>query len=552
MQLHSLRGAAIGASLLCAGLFPCAAAFERAAWYFGDDGPGNFWESFQPGRVDSDLFRIKGDGFNAIFLAVPWDLFDPGLNGRMPERQRRDLALVVAAAGRLHLGVYVRAGYYWDYDDRAFQPRDERFFPALYDPGCREHLKQFLTTLDGVCRSAGGVSGTILSWEDFWRFMGTAGDSEERRLQLARESGFQAFLQGRYSLEAVERDFARKFGSFSEVPLPSSDGPAYAYLLEFFDHGFSQILDIGRSAIPGLSAEVRVDFDPVRAPDGRITWFDHSKTYRLAGASHDRLFTYWAPFMWEQNRGETVDATEAIHSFDVTQDRLMAVARGSCLFVDQFNFVDNSPGMEQNARLAAGEVPNFIARVAPVLYREAVGYGIWTYQDYTWNKVIDSNFSVAGRDWVGEGWRIVSCSGQTFAHLSQGGALRQAFNRLQLMNKDPELPHVLNFWAQTVGGMGTVEISLSPDLETGQKWSPIRLELNNPGGRWCRIDFPANEGNPSALGFRAIAGEIEITHIRYYSHIQSNGFYDTYGSPGVNLSLLRDLNATLARFGTGR
>lgn len=46
--------------------------YVRAAHYFGDSHPINFWESFDASRVDTDLDLIHSLGFNTVIFVVLW------------------------------------------------------------------------------------------------------------------------------------------------------------------------------------------------------------------------------------------------------------------------------------------------------------------------------------------------------------------------------------------------------------------------------------------------------------------------------------------------
>ena len=46
--------------------------FVRAAHYFSDGWPLNFWQIMDPGKLIEELSQIIGDGFNTIILVIPW------------------------------------------------------------------------------------------------------------------------------------------------------------------------------------------------------------------------------------------------------------------------------------------------------------------------------------------------------------------------------------------------------------------------------------------------------------------------------------------------
>src|SRR5699024_11096258 len=99
-------------------------------------------------------------------------------------------------------------------------------------------------------------------------------------------------------------------------------------------------------------------------------------------------------------------ARQALDQMPGVLDRLFSFSGGKPIYLDQLLFTDNTPGFEENPRLAEAEEAEFLRSAAPVLEEYTMGYGIWTYRDYCNNKLYNSQFALGTKGWETSGVRV--------------------------------------------------------------------------------------------------------------------------------------------------
>ena len=103
---------------------------------------------------------------------------------------------------------------------------------------------------------------------------------------------------------------------------------------------------------------------------------------------------------------------------------------GKPVYIDQFLFMDNTPGFSHNAQLLDGEKAAYLGMVKPILEQMSMGYGIWTYRNYGDNKLYNSQFGLGQDQWMlSGGAKTAKRGGSMAAVLPSGAAVSQRSQR---------------------------------------------------------------------------------------------------------------------------
>lgn len=404
--------------------------FVKAAWYFGREWPLNFWNS-EWEHLDEDLQTIKEDGFNTVMLAVPWGEFQTGIEPiQYNEKAWERLRYIIERCDEFELNVVLRIGYYWDFDADDQYPLLQRY------EGLLRGEEKFMTAwLDYVGKfqslntEYSNLSGSLICWEDFWAVYheySSAGKEQEERKRLAQESGFIQYLKDTFSLDEVSQYYQEEDLTRYEDAVMPQDGD---YAMELFNRFFDDILIHkillpSQEIYPKLGMEVRTDADVVYGADGEAEWYFHTETYPAGNAPYATSI-YGIPMGFENN-GEKVSAEEAIEKFDYMIETIQEAADGKPLFIDQFIFVDNTPGFENNAQVREDELDDFLMESADILVEETCGYALWTYRDYKMNDLYNSQFELDLKGWRTAGdCRIEEVDGNKKVKIEKGGSISQ-------------------------------------------------------------------------------------------------------------------------------
>ncbi len=521
---------------------PAAAAAQellRVACWFGSESPLNFWSSDLSGARE-DFGRLRGDGFNGVMLLVPWAEFQPGIrpvrfDARMIDRLARLLDLAAAEG----LRVVLRLGFLWDYADSAELPGLERFERLYCDQLVLDAWIAFLGRIREVALASPADCLALISWEDLWfpvlhRYPTWP---REKRLAFLRDCGFGSFVHGTYGPEEIAR-LGGPVAAATPVPEPPPDRPSFRLWLDFLDHTLShRFHGSARSAWPGISCEIRTDWDSISEPDGTRGWHDHAPLYRLPGAV---ATGYFSTSMGAANSGDRQTAQSALERLR----RLLENAReksGRRLFLAQLSFVENAPGFEGNTAFCAGETERFIELAANPLGALSAGYGIWTYRDYAANLVFNPAFALGLDGWVASGDVSLTDGGRggPRARLAAGSTLRQ------------EIPLGRDFYREA-----NPEVTFEMELEgAGDDAAAFAIRIGGetkavswaPPDRLLRLHLAKPAIDPYAIEVRVLSqSPVQLRSIRLFSFVQQAGIYRRDGSEGPMCAAIRRLNALLS------
>lgn len=497
-----------------------------ATHYFGRHWAKNFIGGFRREHVAEDFARLRADGFDSVVLLVSWGDFQPGMEPccTWDERAFERLHFLLDRADDAGLKVMLRLGYAWFFHPEAGDVGD-RQHRHMNDPVARASYQRFLERMATELADEKHVALSFMTWED-------------QLLRNVEETARPDYLE---YLATLPPDPARS----TELPDKVEDAALF--------HGYWDWLvmeKIYRPALPlfpGLSYEARVDRDPryETGPDGTpvvAEWIGHEGMTRLPEGNP--LTIYWAPFWGALNQGEQITAARALELYGALLDE---TGRNGArrLFVDQFNFVDNTPGHDYNAVLRPEEIPSFLHQsVCLMKSRGVVGYALWTGQDYAESPLHNPSFSYGL-----EGWQLERSEGRPEAALQ---TLASGDFALSLAKGD----HLSQLVTAGRGRMLRTGDAMSDQacLEADAS-APARLRVQAGDGaaatlafdgrgrqRVCAAIAPVAVDGDLALSIRVEAGELQLRDVFLFDHVQYGGVYGLWGEPGPLLDSVRRMN----------
>ncbi|MBF0122426.1 MAG: hypothetical protein HQL21_03320 [Candidatus Omnitrophica bacterium] len=497
-----------------------------ATHFFGDGCSIDFWSCLNIDRADILLDEIKTIGFNTIIILIPWTGFQIDVEPIVYYDEYFELLeQLLEKAFNKNLQVIFRVGYAYDHGvaSRLRKGNLDLFFHPAGMSAWREYLRKLWSLTKGYKNFLGG----FITWEDFFLLEFTHHPLEQR-VKYAHGIGYQAYLRGRLTLKEVSDIYQKHFNSFDEVPIPSLGTYSLKIFCEFWDSFLVDYLyKESVSLFPRLSMEVRVDAERISENE----YASHDKTFDINEKS-PVTFIYYSPAWGARNDG----SAELSDSLLERMRYLLAKVRESTdnhIFVDQFNFVDNTPLFEKNTTIKAEEIPEFLNGSARILKESTIGYGLWTFKDVRINVIRNGSFERAYPAWSTEGVEIRTCSDlRRAALISRNCFLRQEIRlageespkkgkcfKFEMKVRPLKQPGYLKDLSIVLLDREKKEIYqkkmlCSEDITTD--WVVIREELFMDNGYTLSIH---NDGDP-----------VLITSIYAYQRVQENGIIDCEGN----------------------
>jgi hypothetical protein len=508
---------------------PSHPEFIRAAHYFSDGWALNMWQVMDPRKVLGELRDIQQDGFNTIILVIPWRGFQVDqLEPAYDVFYERQLERVMAAADRLGLSVIVRVGYTYQIAMDNNLSGITQAQRLLTDEDTQQAWLDYLAHIYSICHGYRSFRQGFLSWEEFWHAFGSWQLRNLRpRAELAVTTGYLDYLK----LRAIE--------GVTEIPRP--DDPAHASFHAFTNHRIRVFYELARSVFPGLSMEFRVDKERLQTGD-EIEWIsndDYSDYSELR-------FSYWAPFMGAENRGERLDAEQAAHLFGHMLDEVSYQGSRPRHIVDQFNFVDEAPKFKGiHAEIRDEQVARFLQLSAPLLLEKSRGYGIWAYRDYRQNILYNARFLMGMRGWElprGRG-RLLRSAG---VRLGAGAILRQylppTVSGLQRRVSFENL--VLQIALVRMPSMDGLKVRINAG-----SWMPLALDVAQ---KEYRVEIPVDFGGLIADGLilelKNAGPPLDIYSLWLYHWVFRGAIRQEDGAPSRHHAAVVEFNARLAHY----
>ncbi len=547
MKKRTVRWAllAAAAAVLCAG---CGAKntgaksrtipvlgedYLKSAHYFADGWSLNFWNC-ELDQIDSQLEQIAADGFNSIILVIPWREFQPDLDSmELDGRAARQLRFVLEKAQNHQLGVMIRPGYTWDYSEAdSVLPR---YAGLTGDAGCQEAWLSYLTQIYDICKEYGCFLGGFLCWEDFWNYTYTAKDlgAKKEGVQEAAECGYHRYLEERYTLEEVNAWYGENFTDYSQIYFPGEDSPALRLFYDFYDDFLNRLLAESQQVFPNLSMEVRLDADLAVNREGGSYYYSHEATYSCQASDFTSVM-YGIP-MGFPNQGERVDYQTAMAQTDLILSGLLEHNGGKGVYIDQFLYMDNTPGFSHNAQIIEDQTDDYLEGIHTVLAEKTIGYGVWTYRDYAVDLLYNPQFGLGLEGWESSGAKITEESGSRKALLEAGGWVRQDIPPSRKTDTGEDTLYVRGEYRNT----GEERAVLTVSLGTAQAAQVECLPGETSG--W-ELAFP--DTGDYTLTIQS-DGEVYIDNLKVYAHVQSGLLYSLDGAEQSCIGSIRALNGKL-------
>jgi hypothetical protein len=512
--------------------------FIKAVHYFSSSWPKSFWEDFEHSQVDDEFAQIKADGFNTVILVVPWMGFETGFEDGLPEPSHLydRLEWLLGKIEKAELSYGLRVGFPHNFDPENGVRVGRLCMDMFSSDSLYKHWVNYLARIaQRVDRHRDGFKFAFFSWEDFFCTYGTIPYLEnERRLDMAKRSGYQTWLAENFELQHLETSYARSFESIGDIPFPERKSPGFWLFLRFVDQFLvNQLLTPGRQVLPELAMEVRVDKDAVHK-GGEMTWAGHD-----LALTDDRLRgSYWGAYYGARNQGELLLADQALRHFDQMLNEVSDNGKNINHVVEQFNFADNTPGYAgRHAQIRADELPAFLQGAAALLREKSRGYGLWTYRDYVDSAIYNGSFELGLRGWDANGQLapLTNTDGDQALLMQAGAEISQSFapfDRFAGLGNNEQVTFCANFTRLA---------------------APAHIRILFNGSRMGTLDVDETAEHCVAMDAQAIKqaavvftistdAEIQIDDLRLYSYVQVLDVYDKNGQPGPLRDLIVRLN----------
>jgi len=510
----------------------------KAVHYFSSSWPKSFWEDFEQSQVDDDFTRIKADGFNTIILVIPWMGFETGFEDGVsePSQLYDRLEWLLAKIDKAGLAYGLRVSFPHNFDPDNGVSSAKLCMGIFVDSALRDDWVRYLSRIaQRVDQYRDSFKFAFFSWEDFFcPYAGIPGLNEDQRLDMAKRSGYQAWLGDQFPLQLVEFLYSQSFESLQKVPFPERESPGFWLFLRFVDQFMvNQLLTPGRQVLPELAMEVRVDKDPIYS-GSKVFWAEHD-----LALSDDRLRgSYWGAYYGANNQGELLMADEALRHFEHMLDKVSDYGKNTNHIVEQFNFADNTPGFAgQHAQIDGDELPAFIEGAAELLKQKSRGYGLWAYRDYVDSAIYNSSFELGLRGWDSQGSAevVTNDEGDQALHMQAGAVISQTFapfDRFAGLGSSEQITFCANF--KRLADPAHISLLLNGTLIG-------TLDVNKTAPYCVKMDAQAIKQSEVVFSVSSDI-EIQIDDLRLYSFVQMLNVYDKNGQPGPLRDLLVRMN----------
>lgn len=508
--------------------------FIKSAHYFSSAWPKTFWQDFEEDDVDSELKKIKADGFNTVVLTVPWRGFETGFENNRTQSNKalyQRLEFLLESIKENDLLYILRLGFPHDYTPNTGTNGMEQCIGIYTDSKMQNHWQDYLhkvfnTTKPYHLKSA----GIIISWEDFWcpHFV-FPNQSEEKRLEMAQAMGYGDWLKTKDS-QITQVLLQASEVKYEAIKVPKPTDLSYALYLQFIDQMLDvKVLQPTKMVFPNAALEIRVDKFPIKHKD-HYSWISHDLYFQ----EKNHRGTYWAPFWGANNNGELLSATQALKNFEYFLKVVTNQGANTNHVIEQFNFYDNTPYFPNNANIKPDEIDDFLLGAAPLLKDYSQGFGVWAYWDYQDNGLYNGSFEMNLQGWQVNGEAHVLTVGMDQQlQLTAGSSIEQSFiagERLMLAGSYESLKICLDSNSNS-------ELTLTVDKKTPQNWSI------KPGKNCTQINAaPFKKNTPTKINILTNK-TVEIDELNLSGFTQRLGLYDAEGNPGQNLKAYRKLNA---------
>lgn len=507
--------------------------YVRSATYFSDAWPINFWNS-EMDNLEVELLQIRNDGFDSIIIVIPWKEFQTSTSPiGYSDYTFEKLNEVMTTANEVGLDVYTRIGYTWDFYNDTNESVSERYLNILRSRETHDAWIDYAERMYIFLSSYINFKGAFLTWEDFWICLAICDNEDEsKRINYAIDIGYQAWIENNFTIDEYNDIYSTTYQSYSQIPVPRRSDYEMGAFYSFYDEYLNTLLRETQEVFPNISMEVRMDADLINGNDGYRTFYEHTATYKCQNSDYTATM-YGIPMGFE-NKGERVSYDEALQHTEYILKNLLNENDGKPIYVEQFLFMDNTPQFSYNAQVKEEEIGLYLEEVAPILYENTRGYGIWTYRDYLSNMLYNSQFALTDAGWILEG-EIEFINSQVtdsyVCHLTNGSSIEQA------------IPFVRNHF-------DAEQYNLLFDVVECEKSGKIIVEFGNES-KTIDIDDKGeysvifNKNDSFDLKIYSLDGDYCIDNICLYSFVQNGHLYNEKNEEMEYITNIRVLNNKL-------
>ncbi len=519
---------------------PSRTAVVRAAFYFGDASPLNFWSSDLSG-APSAFRQMKEDGFNAVELAVPWGEFQERVNpASYNVTAFKSLGSLVSVAANLHLQVILRLSYGVDTDPLDQSP--DRSETVFGDQTVYNSWLGYISRVRQTVARYNDVKIAQLSWEDFWNPVVDAQGSTSlaQRLRVATMTGYRSWLKHNYTLAHVSSLYGTTFHSWSTVPTPPYTQPSFKLVYQYDDWALVHRFFVPAAArFPGLNLEARVDIDPLYLGTRVVGSYSHADTFQLPGTSY--IGMYFSPYLGDTASSRVESPSQALAALQSTLSSTRARAGNRRLFIFEYQIASNSPEVANNPALPPNQIPSFILASTPIFARFTQGYSLWTYRDYAQSPLFNPSFKLGLIGWSvsGSATPTNTTAGSSLS-LGTGASIKQTFPTGYLVGNLGNTTTISLQAAALTSAPARVQVSVAG--------APVQTVVARGGQQRYTVEVPTSAVTTGAGAQLSITttAPVSITNVQVYDFTQLGDVYAADGTPEIAAPALRTLNQQLA------
>lgn len=506
--------------------------YIKGVTYFGNAWPINFWNS-DLRNVDEDFKNIKKDGFNSIFLVVPWGEFQPDTEKlKFNENSYSRLNKVCRQAKKNDLKLFMRVSYLWDMHPEVKMPTYERFGKLFNHPETQDAWSKYLKKISDMTNDC--ATGVFLSWEDYWHVIDKIRHATtiEERAYLSNYYGFNDWVKEKIQQGANSHQYS-KFLHNGQYIYPQKSTVDFQFVYEWFDDQLvNQLLPRVAQYFKSASIEARVDDDPIFEGEKIVSWYSHKKTFDIK--SSEFIFTYWAPAMGAENKGEKDTAASVLKRFSWINNKV-AEASSNKIVIAQLLFEDNTPSAAKNAVIKEGEKKKFFELIASPLVSQTQGYALWGGRDYDANMVFNPSFDVGIK-----GWALNARDTKKISHLENS-------SYLTLKAGEDISQKILSIFNHFKGASNKTYLRLSGVgealLEISYAGSKILYETSVDYKKY-NFNFPVADGD-STLRIKVLRGAFGVENVNLYPFTTVANFRNVFNEPRARASDILKLNKNI-------
>lgn len=492
-------------------------------------------------QAAKDFRKIRDAGFNAVILVASWTGFQPRVDANSrSETHYHLLDGLMDAAESAGLDVLLRVGYAHDISDTPDRPHHDRVLDLEQDPATMAAWLAYLRDIQAIASRHPNFRYAFLSWEDFF-FLDYTHAPEEERWKVSKRLGYSEFLR-----TLPDAEYQRWYGSAAQAerdnPIPAYNTLPIAAFSQFWDEWLLKLFARSRAVMPGLNMEVRTDCDPVPPPK---YYACHERTFDLGGAPGATTVVYYTPAWGADNRGDLASAAEASERLRFMIAQIREHTRNP-IFIDQFNFADNTPGFDHNTRIDPSQLDEFLRQAGDIIASETSGYALWTMWDVTANIAANGEFERGLDGWKSDGATVMDSAGDgKSVRLALGGSLsyfvREGGRAGVPIRAD--MPFTLQF--RTLDG---AQPRFRVEVFTQQGHRSFTKENVTPAGGCGLVELA---GLPYFCGRETLritneGGAVTVDGILLFNGRQENGIFHADGTPKAFAGEILALNERLA------